>query len=491
MRLKIVAGNLVAVLLVGLVSYGVVRSQIGSTLQARLHERIAKDGALFGRSWRLSDVEFLGYVQQQAAEREVRTVFHAVGEASRRQRAFEVAEAIADWFRDPARGRGGTAPEFVAITDETGTVIARNKDINRMVGDRLADWLPRMNDVLSKGVPATDVRQHPTEQKKLLQVAMAPVRNEDGAIVGSVVVAYDLSNALAKREADLLDRHVAFVSREGVFGSSLPGELAGKLREQLLSKGKQALEAALANGRSTRWDTTLGDQHFVAVVAPLGAGTTTPSGYVVMANETEEMAVLSSTTTILALTLIGVIGVLVYGFLIGSAFLKPLEEIEEGVLQILNGRTDLRIDVKSAEFGGLAYRINQLVNMFTGVEEEDEEGRISRPVVPAVQAPAAPAPSSTPAAGGAASAGPIDDPAIAAQLAAEPEDAYYERVYNEYVAAKRAVGEDVSQITKDRFVQRLQGNARVLCKKHGCREVRFRVVRDGQVVSLQPVLIRD
>ncbi len=489
MRLKIVAGNLLAVLLVGLASYGVVRSQVGSTLQQRLHERINKDAQIFGRSWRLSEMEFLGHVQQQAQSKEVRTVFHAVGDDSRRQRAFEVAERIDDWFRDPSRGRGGTPPELVAITDETGAVLARNKDINRMVGKLLVDWVPKMKDVLSKGAAVTDMRLDPEQSRQLLQVAMAPVRNDEGVIVGVLVVAYDMSNVLAKREADLLDRQVAFVDAKGVYGTSLPGEQASQLSNRLTSEGKDVLEAALRQGGSVPWETTLGDEHFVGLVARFDTDVSTPAGFVLLANETEEMAVLGSTTTILVLTLLGVIGVLVYGFLIAASFIKPLEEIEEGVLQILNGRTDLRLDIKSQEFGGLADRINQLVNMFTGVEEEDEQGRISRPPVAAAApiGPSAPAPTTA----SSVPTEPLDDPAVAAELAAEPEEAYYARIYGEYIGAKRELGEDVSQITQERFVQRLQGNARVLCKKHGCREVRFQVVRDGQVVALRPVLIRD
>jgi hypothetical protein len=84
----------------------------------------------------------------------------------------------------------------------------------------------------------------------------------------------------------------------------------------------------------------------------------------------------------------------------------------------------------------------------------------------------------------------VDDPAVAAKLAAEPEDAYYARVYQEYAAAKQAVGESIANIPQDRFIQRLKGNAQALAGKHGCKAVRFRVQKSGSQVALQPVLIR-
>jgi hypothetical protein len=47
--------------------------------------------------------------------------------------------------------------------------------------------------------------------------------------------------------------------------------------------------------------------------------------------------------------------------------------IEEGLLKIINGAYDYRFDVESDEVGGLSYRINQLVGVLTGEEEENEE----------------------------------------------------------------------------------------------------------------------
>src|SRR6185295_6106518 len=98
------------------------------------------------------------------------------------------------------------------------------------------------------------------------------------------------------------------------------------------------------------------------------------------------------------------------------------------------------LDVQSAEFGGLAYRINQLLNVFTGVQEtaEDESGRVSSPPNQAAwqdqafaDQPSGGGASAASAAGGAND--PIDDPAVAGPLAAEAEADYYARIYKEYV----------------------------------------------------------
>jgi len=49
-------------------------------------------------------------------------------------------------------------------------------------------------------------------------------------------------------------------------------------------------------------------------------------------------------------------------------------QIEEGLLKVINGEFEYRFDVKSAEVGGLGYRINQLISVLTGEDEEEENG---------------------------------------------------------------------------------------------------------------------
>ena len=52
MRLKLIAGNLIIVLLMGLGSYLAVRTQLRAELVRELKDGIGDDSELFGRSWR-------------------------------------------------------------------------------------------------------------------------------------------------------------------------------------------------------------------------------------------------------------------------------------------------------------------------------------------------------------------------------------------------------------------------------------------------------
>jgi hypothetical protein len=184
--------------------------------------------------------------------------------------------------------------------------------------------------------------------------------------------------------------------------------------------------------------------------------------------------------------LLGLVGVAIYGFIISNNIMEPIEQMEDDILAVINGRGDVRLEVETAELGGLSYRVNQLINLFTGVAEEDDEGRAvtSSGGWEAVSA-SGPDPGSRPS-----SDGPIqsDDPQAAA-LAALPESQYYALLYQDYVAAKQSVGEDVSNVPQERFIERIRGNAAHLVNKHGAQMVRFKVETIGGQVNLKPVVI--
>ena len=148
---------------------------------------------------------------------------------------------------------------------------------------------------------------------------------------------------------------------------------------------------------------------------------------------------------------------------------------------ILNGQTDKRFELDHAELGGLAFRIDQLLNQLMGVEEDntDDEGRVSKAPTAANFGDAL----SVDKSGGAGAAAANVD---AAKLAAEPADAYYARLYREYITAKKALGEQVDHITDAAFRSRIQGMEQDFTAKNG-RPVRYHVQSNGREVVLLAV----
>jgi len=492
MRLKVIAGNLAVVLLLGLFAYVFVGGQLRSKLLADIDGRIASDRQLFDRSLRLSALEFRSLVEERALERSLRDVFGGLDQDSRRTRAFEAAEATAAWLADPARGARG-APDIAVVVDEAGTALARNGARNVLYGKSLTGELPALAQALRTGQPAHDIWQE-SQEKKLLETAIAPIRADTGTILGALVVGYDLSNGVAKREAALLGRDIAFITDGNVYSSSLGSSEARDLRGKLFSNdAAETTKRVLSAGVSPVWKASLGGSEFVGVTARVPLAPSVPVAYAVLGNRTEQLDVARVVNVILILTVLGAVLVVLYGFVMGNFIMRPIEEIEEGVLAVINGRTDLRLETTSAELGGLAYRINQLLNAFTGTEEasSDAQGRVS--VAPSAGAwkDAAFSDGAAGSSGGAMNPDePIDDEALSARLGAEDNAAYEARIYKEYVAAKQELGENVANIPQDRFHQRLAGRASALTQKHGCRMVRFQVETVANQVVLRPVLIR-
>jgi hypothetical protein len=483
MRLKLIAGNLAIVLLVGLGSYLVVRTQLRAELSRQLKDGIGNDSELFARSWRANGARLGEGVSSRAASNSVRNVFTASGETKRRRRGFDAAQDVSKWFQDPARGRR-ERPHIVAVIDETGRVIARDTDPNRMFGEPLLSEVPVLRTVLERGASRYGVWHR---HNKLLQVGVAAVRNDQGGVVGALLVGYDLSNGFAQQEAALIGDDLLFIMAERIYSTSTPVDLRDALQEALYAEPLDNDTKAALQGKPTLpWTATLAGEAYLGITAALPMARDVEAGYVVLAHHGKHTALAGVANIILWLTLLGLVGVAIYGFIISNSIMDPIGQMEDDILAVINGRGDVRLEVETAELGGLSYRVNQLINLFTGVAEEDDEGRAvtSSGGWEAVSA-AGPDPGSRPS-----SDEPIqsDDPQAAA-LAALPEGQYYALLYQDYVLAKESVGEDISNVPQERFIERIRGNAAHLAKKHGAQMVRFKVETIGGQVNLKPVVI--
>ena len=483
MRLKLIGGNLVIVLLLGLGSYLVVHTQLRAELSRQLEDGIGDDSEIFARSWRADGARLADGASSRAASSAVRNVFTASGEASRRGRAFEAAQEVSKWFQDPARGRR-ERPHIVAVIDETGRVIARDTDPNRMFGEPLLGQVPVVRAVLQHGAARYGVWH---QGDKLLQVGVAPVRNDQGGVVGALLVAYDLSNGFARQEAALIGNDLLFVMADRIYSTSTSVDIRDALQDALYSPPLDNGTAAALQGKPILpWTAKLGGDAYVGMTAALPMARGVRAGYVVLANRGKHTALANVANMILWLTLLGLIGVAIYGFIIANQIMEPIEQMEDDILAVINGRGDVRLEVETAELGGLSYRVNQLINLFTGVAEEDDEGRA---VTSSGGWEAVSVTGPEPALRSSSASSMEKENPDAAALAALPERQYYAQLYREYVAAKQLVGEDVSNIPEDRFIERIKGNAAHLMKKHGAQMVRFEVETIGGQVNLKPVVI--
>lgn len=173
-------------------------------------------------------------------------------------------------------------------------------------------------------------------------------------------------------------------------------------------------------------------------------------------------------TSALFLAALGVALVLAVALRSVSRLLARITEVEIALLELARGERPTPVELHGDELDGLAHRVNMLRE------------------TPRTEPSGTTAPSTLPRP---ATRVPADDSELAARLDAEGEDAYLLRTFDEYVAAKRALGEDASGIDRDRFTKGLLANAERHAKKVGCTKVRFVVRAEGQAVSLDPVVL--
>jgi len=180
---------------------------------------------------------------------------------------------------------------------------------------------------------------------------------------------------------------------------------------------------------------------------------------------------------VFAVSGLGVLLVVVGGTLLGNYISGPVSELEDGLLAIINGNSELRFQLEHDELGGLVFRINSLLNAMMGVAEDttDEQGRPS-------QGPSARDFQEALAVDESSVAGSVD-PNVSASLSAENADQYYRRLFNEYIAAKRQIGEPVEHITFEAFVGRIRASETETSQKHG-KPVRYQVQLRGNSVVL-------
>lgn len=465
MRNKIIAVNAVIVLIVGLLAFAIVRTQLAieTSSPAPLKKSAQRDGAGAAAQLQLDGLRAERWLASKAVEPATRA---AMSRATPDARG-DAARQVCDQIGSAAQSALGTKPSIVALVDISGKIVGRNgSDLNR--GDDVASAHPAFKEALAKSSSGSDIWTDKTHGEGYI-ASYAPVRDESGKAAAMLVLGVGINDALARVGDATTGRGIALVNIAGDVIASNGGDVAAVMKTNA-GDVKQALQTGNVVGA------VAGDLTFA--VAPLGGFGDGKSTAVVAAAPPSLLPGASAIPlSVLGASALGLVLVVAGGWFLGNYISRPIAVLEEGLLAILNGQSDKRFELDHAELGGLAFRIDQLLNQLMGVEEDttDDEGRVSKAPTAANFGDALSVDRSQ-------SGGDVD----AAKLAAEPSDQYYARLYREYIAAKRALGEQVDHITDATFRTRIQGMEQDAASKHG-RPVRYHVQSNGREVVLLAV----
>jgi hypothetical protein len=417
----------------------------------------------------------------QSGDPQVRQVFEGGTPAGRGDAATTLTNRMMAGAQQalPAPGKD---LQLVAIVDAAGVVVGRNGS-TLMRGEDLEKAHAGLKAAILQGTSGSQVWVNPEKNEQLI-ASFAPVRAADGAVVGAILAETAVNdgrlNRIAERSAGMT--LAAFVKAgERVVALGHTSDATSDQRQQLTQAGAAA--SAIAGLLASSVDSAdvgglpEGSRGGARILNGVGGSRL---ALVAIATVPPNPLALALIWIALGSTLIGFVCVVIGAGLFGNYLSQPITKIEEGLLAVINGKQDLRFEIEHAEYGGLVFRLNSLLNQVFQVEEDvDDEGRVSR------------TPSATPFEGDLSvdETMALSDSVSAKDVRAlreEDDAAYYDRVHTAYVQAKREVGDPTDHITKEAFLERLMTSEREMSQKHG-KPVRFQVELRGREVVLVAV----
>jgi hypothetical protein len=478
MRWKIIAVNSIIVLLVGVLSYALLRAGLGDLASNPTQLKAEAERALAAANSKLEldAVRTERWLATMANEKPSREIFKAGTISARQEEATEVANRLLSAaVGNPVFFQ--MTPTLVAVVDANGILLGRN-GTNLGRGEDLGAGHPSLKAAAAQGVTVTDVWAD-VKTSELMSVSYAPIRDDARNVHGLLVVGTPLNDGRLQRTAELTSGRGLILGIPAGTNVDLKAKSTNVAPSLLTTVAQSPIKDTVLGTVSSGQGAFVPTSDVLLTAAPLsGYGDGKRAVLVAVSPASLLEGISTLLWPVLAVTGLGVLLVCLGGFLLGNYISRPIEDLEEGLLQILNGKSDLRFEIEHAELGGLVFRLNSLLNQLMGVQEDDtdDEGRPSRP----------------PAASDFSDALAVDerqvsaasaDPSLVASLQSEPAESYYRRLFREYIAAKRSLGDPIDHITELSFIGRIRSSEGEMKEKHG-KPVRYQVETRGREVIL-------
>lgn len=495
---RTVIAAVVAVVIAGLTTVALLLTSSGFDERTRkdADRQVRRAVELLQRNKLLERISILNKAEKLAAEPGFMAALKAQENPAERSRQAALA-----FDRFAAKDTGDAHADIVALLDAQGNLVAMAgvptvvpKQWKNEKGEPL--W-PSINLVLGKRIIVSEVWDY--LGKGMMKVGVAPVIDHDApvpaddpdgvSIIGAVVVAYAQTSVDAQRDQSLLGTVVAYHEGGKIVATSFTKGMAEEdtAKQAALS---QIIASHKLSDREPARITLEGVDYFALSVALTRTASKkltdelppVTAGAVVLAPISDANSIAAKVKFLIVLVGVGSIVLALLGiYVVHRRLIVQVDAVEQGVTDIINGNVDRTFRPVGAELDGLANGLNVMLARLLGrpepgEEELDDEGN---PIVPGrVEFDESE---------GGAPTGSSSDPDLAA-LVAEAEPDYYKRVYTEYLAARRGVGQP-DEVSFENFIAKLKVNEGKLKARYSCKALRFRVVTaDGKVI-LKPVPI--
>jgi hypothetical protein len=480
-RMKI--GLIAAGLLLTLTAlfYFSVSSKLTGAVNRDVEDKVARAQRVQQHLSRLSGVDFANVAIEKARRPSVLAAATKPDETARRQASFEECEVI-----NAGLQKDGRKAEIVAVLDAHGKLVARDLNANANYGDDMATKYPAVREAL-KGHAIKDIWNL---QGRMTEVAVAPVTRPDGSVAATLLIGYVVSARKAQERRDLLGTEIGYFHEGKVHTSSFVSEGTGDKEEVaktqslagVLFQGAKLADQALAkNGPTDVHHFEIEGRDYAVVAAPiLGNFADKTSGVVLLSSVSDALGrSQDASRTLILFGLAAILVALGASVMTAKRFIGPLDQIELGVAEVINGNIDYTFKPVGPDFEGLSNSLNVMLARLLGRDEpnedavEEEETEVEKWKAEQMlidEGDGAPAPA-------------------ASALAQENEASYYPRLYNEYVTALRALGRPAEGVSVQSFMAKLRLTEAGLKQKWSCKMVRFQMVPQADQVVFRAVRI--
>ena len=476
----------VAVVIVALtgLAYALISSSIEDRNQRDSQSRVLRARQMLEQTVQLDVVSTLSKAERLAADEGFVRALRLGGleRANAAKLAFE---------RFSAKETRDRTADIIALVDEGGNVIAMS-DVSTVVArlwknDKGELIWPSVALALQQRIIISDVWEY--QDKGMMRVGVASVVDPEAPEakpVGVVVVAYSQTAREAQRQAAMFGAQVAYYADSRVFATSFVRSSTEEDTAKRKTLASQLAGLGVVAGKPAR--ISVDGVPYAVATAKIQSAASRPLPPE-LEKSTFSAAVMAPVTDVggigdikkyIIFVGLGALAIAMLGlYLTHRRLIAQIDQLELGVTDIINGNVDRTFRPVGLELDGLANGLNVMLARLLGRpepgdEELDDDGN---PIVQGrVEFEDADA-----ASRGAA------DPELAA-LAQESEPDYYKRLYTEYLAARRGIGQP-DEVSFENFIAKLKVNEGKLRAQYQCKVVRFRVVTKDGKVTLKPVPI--
>ncbi len=379
MRWKIILVNGAIAIAVAIITFIVLDSALTSAVANPSQRKAAVERAIRAANDRLEldALRVERWLDAQVEAAPVQAVFAAGTALARSDAATKQASRIIDATATEPGIRKLT-PQLVLFVDAKGISVGRNGS-DLMRGEDMGAEYPELQKTLKVGRTQSDIWASRRRQEQML-VTYAPVRGAEGAILGAVVLGTPLN-----------DERLTLTSAETSDGVLIVGVPAQEDVDLIAASGRAApelmalaaapnIDQAAVQALGSQEAVVVADQDVFFGTAPLrGYGTAQPAVLIAAVPRSAIGSVGDLLWPIFAVAFGGLMLIIIAGVVLDNYIARPIAELEEGLLAIINGQDDLRFDIEHPELGGLVHGINSLLNSMMDVVETDDDGRASIP----------------------------------------------------------------------------------------------------------------